>query len=186
MRVVAVCVVALVFGFVGSMPLAGPDRGARWSRARRSGAFGEALRIGLGAAVAEGVYAGVAFWGFTTFLAQHAIVVPISTAATAVVLIGVGARFVFWRPDGEGGRRCAREPPGRLLLGFSVSAFNPTLLAHLERGGRVPLFEGARGTSRPLVRHPVRPCAATAASRVWFVGLVALLERYGGKPAARR
>ena len=75
MRLIAICVMALVFGFVGSMPLAGPIAILAVARATR-GRYGEALRVGLGAAVAEGIYAGIAFWGFTTFLARHAIVVP--------------------------------------------------------------------------------------------------------------
>src|SRR4051794_36506930 len=97
MRLLAICVMALSFGFLGSMPLAGPIAILAVSRASQK-RYGEALRIGLGAAVAEGVYAGVAFWGFTTFLASHAIVEPISHGTTAIVLAAVGVRFVFWRP----------------------------------------------------------------------------------------
>ena len=103
MRLLAVCVMALLFGFVGSMPLAGPIAILVLSRATQ-GRFGEALRIGLGAAVAEGLYAGLAFWGFTTFLARHAIVVPISHGVTAVVLLALGVRFMFWSADAGQGK----------------------------------------------------------------------------------
>src|SRR5450432_2912383 len=118
MRVVAICLMALVLGFVGSMPLAGPIAVMAVSRASR-GKYGEAMRIGLGAAAAEGIYAGIAFWGYTTFLARHAIVVPISHGATALVLVAIGIRFAFWKPPD------ATETDGRkagsALLGFSVS-----------------------------------------------------------------
>ena len=77
MSVVVVCLIAALFGFAGSMPLAGPVAVLVVSR----GALKEytaAFRIGLGAAVAEGVYAFLAFWGFATFLARYPAVLPIS------------------------------------------------------------------------------------------------------------
>ena len=55
MRLLAICALALVFGYIGSMPLAGPVAIMALSRAARR-KFGEALRVGLGAAVAEGLY----------------------------------------------------------------------------------------------------------------------------------
>src|SRR6185312_8306918 len=96
MRLLAVCAVALVFGFVGSMPLAGPISVMVVARAARK-QFGEALHVGLGAAGAEAIYAGIAFFGFTTILARHPVVVPISHGVTAVVLLALGARFAFWK-----------------------------------------------------------------------------------------
>src|ERR1700678_1643392 len=102
MRLLAVCVMALLFGFVGSMPLAGPIAILVISRATQ-GRFGEALRVGLGAAVAEALYAGLAFWGFTAFLARHAVVVPISHGVTAAVLLALGIRFMFWRAEAAQG-----------------------------------------------------------------------------------
>jgi threonine/homoserine/homoserine lactone efflux protein len=122
----AICAVALAVAFLGSMPLAGPISVMTLSRAA-SGRFGEAFRIGLGAAVAEGIYAGLAFWGFATILPQHRLVAPISQGATSILLVVLGARFVFWQPPTE--RADPRESKaGTLFLGFSISALNPTLL----------------------------------------------------------
>src|SRR5208282_1597048 len=92
MSFVAVSLVAFVFAFVGSLPLAGPIALLVVSNAA-SGRTKEALRIALGAAVAEGIYAFLAFWGFATFLARHALVLPISHGVTAVILCALGARF---------------------------------------------------------------------------------------------
>ena len=61
MRLLAICLVALIFGFMGSIPLAGPIAIMAVARASR-GKYSEAMRIGLGAAAAEGIYAGLAFW----------------------------------------------------------------------------------------------------------------------------
>jgi threonine/homoserine/homoserine lactone efflux protein len=177
MRLVAICVLALTFGFVGSMPLAGPIAIMAVSRAAH-GRYGEALRIGLGAAAAEGIYAGLAFWGYTTFLARHAIVVPISHGATALVLVAIGVRFAFWKPP-EGQDRDDDNKAGSVLLGFSVSAINPTLL--LSWSAAVALLY-ARGLKDPSPAYAI-PFGACAMAGVggWFVTLAALLRRYEGK-----
>src|SRR5580704_13680750 len=95
MSFVAVSLVAFVFAFVGSLPLAGPIALLVVSNGA-SGHYKEALRIALGAAVAEGIYAFLAFWGFATFLARYSWVLPISQGVTAIVLFGLGARFLFF------------------------------------------------------------------------------------------
>jgi threonine/homoserine/homoserine lactone efflux protein len=176
MRLLAVCVMALVFGFVGSMPLAGPIAILAVSRATR-GRFGEALRIGLGAAVAEGLYAGAAFWGFTTFLGRHAIVVPISHGATAIVLVAVGARFVFWKPSEEEGT--PENKAGTALLGFSASAVNPTLLLTWSTAVAFLYSRGLHDAS-PIYALPFGVCSAAGIAG-WFFTLVALFKRHGQK-----
>src|SRR5216683_2058256 len=104
MHLLAACVSAFAFGFIGSVPLARPIAVMVFSRAvqRR---FGEALRIGLGASAAEGLYAGAAFWGLTTLLGRSPLAVPLSRAAAAVVLLVLGVRFMFWRPNDKSDRR---------------------------------------------------------------------------------
>jgi|CZKU01.1.fsa_nt_gi threonine/homoserine/homoserine lactone efflux protein len=177
MRVVAICLMALVFGFVGSMPLAGPIAVMAVSRASR-GKYGEAMRIGLGAAAAEGIYAGTAFWGYTTFLARHAIVVPISHGATAFVLVAIGIRFAFWKPP-DANETDADNKAGSALLGFSVSAINPTLLLSWSAAVAFLYSRGLKEPS-PAFALPFGACA-TAGVGAWFVTLAALLRRYQGK-----
>ncbi len=176
MAAVAVCAMAVAFGFVGSMPLAGPIAILVLSTATRR-RYGEALRIGLGAAAAEGFYAGFAFWGFTTFLARHAVVVPISHGTTALVLCALGVRFVFWHPE-----QSTKEPTsaaGTVFFGFWISAINPTLL--LTWSAAVA-FLYSKGLKEPSAAYaiPFGVCAA-AGIAAWFVLLVSLLARYGGK-----
>lgn len=176
MQLVAICVMAIAFGFVGSMPLAGPIAILAVSRATQK-KYGDAARIGVGAAAAEGIYAGLAFWGYTTFLARHAIVVPISHGATAIVLVGVGIRFMVWTPT-EGTKQSANHA-GTALLGFSVSAINPTLL--LTWSAAVA-FLYSKGLTEPPALYAV-PFGLSAAAGIgaWFLALSALLRRYGGK-----
>jgi threonine/homoserine/homoserine lactone efflux protein len=176
MRLIAICVVALTFGFVGSMPLAGPIAIMAVARASR-GRYSEALRIGLGAAVAEGLYAGIAFWGFTTFLANHAIVAPLSRAVTAIVLAAIGVRFMFWKPKEE--KDTQENKAGTALLGFSVSAINPTLLLTWS-AAVAALYSRGLGEPSPLYAIPFGLSAAAGIGG-WFVTLTVLFKRYGGK-----
>jgi threonine/homoserine/homoserine lactone efflux protein len=175
MQLIAICVVALVFGFVGSMPLAGPIAIMAVARASR-GRYTEALRVGLGAAAAEGLYAAIAFWGFTTFLADHAIVAPISRAVTAVVLSAIGARFVFWKPTA--GKDSQESKAGTALLGFSVSAINPTLLLTWS-AAVAELYSHGLGDVSSAYAIPFGLCAATGIG-AWFITLTVLFKRFGG------
>jgi threonine/homoserine/homoserine lactone efflux protein len=127
MSFVVVSVVALLFAFVGSLPLAGPIALLVVSNGV-NGRYREALGIAFGAALAEGIYAFLAFWGFATFLARYALVLPISQAITATILLALGVRFAFFALKEREAE--VREPkPGRFWVGFSISALNPTLLA---------------------------------------------------------
>src|ERR1700735_5437894 len=128
MPFVAVSLVALVFAFVGSLPLAGPIALLVVSNGV-NGRHREALRIALGAALAEGIYAFLAFWGFATFLARYKLLLPISHGVTALILLALGTRFVFFKVKTEDPSAPASVRPARFWVGFSISALNPTLLA---------------------------------------------------------
>ncbi len=172
----AVCAIALGFGFFGSMPLLGPISIMVFSRAAQK-KYAEALHIALGAALAEGTYAGVAFLGFATLLAQHPVVVPLSNGVTAVVLVGLGVRFAVWKPaepTDENGPRA-----GTTLVGFSLAAINPTLL--VTWGTAVAfLYSKGLGVASPLAALPFGVSAA-AGIVGWFAVLVAILRRFEGK-----
>ena len=172
---VAVSVVAFVFAFVGSLPLAGPIALLVVSNGA-SGRYKEALRIALGAAVAEGIYAFLAFWGFATFLARHALVLPISHGLTAVILCALGARFLFFKVKEEEVKPGEETKSGRFWVGFSVAAVNPTLLA---TWGAVTTFLYARQLVRftGLLAIPFGLFAA-AGIGVWGLLTVALMKRF--------
>ena len=57
----------LLFGFVAAMPMAGPIWALVFERALR-GRMREGLYVAIGGAVAEAVYAALAFWGFAALL----------------------------------------------------------------------------------------------------------------------
>jgi threonine/homoserine/homoserine lactone efflux protein len=176
MATVAACLIALAFGYFGSMPLAGPVAVIVVSRAAR-GHFGEALRVGLGAAIAEAVYAGVAFWGYTTLLARQPLLLPLSHGVTAVVLVVLGVHFAVWRPKDERDRR--EHKAGTVLLGFTVSAVNPTLL--VTWGAAVAFLYSKGLTGMPAIAAaPFGACAGLGVA-AWMATLVAVLRKYEGR-----
>jgi threonine/homoserine/homoserine lactone efflux protein len=174
MSFLAVSVVALVFAFVGSLPLAGPIALLVVSNGV-SGRYADALRIALGAALAEGIYAFLAFWGFATFLARYRLVLPISHGVTAVILLALGLRFVFFKLKEEAPQ--SQDPrPARFWVGFSVSALNPTLLA---TWGAVTTFIYSKELVQltPILAIPFGAFAA-AGIALWGLMMVTLLKRY--------
>jgi threonine/homoserine/homoserine lactone efflux protein len=178
MGLLLLCASAFLFGFVGSIPLAGPIAVMVVSRAAQ-GHFRDALRISLGASVAEGIYAGGAFWAFTHLLAPSRLVVPISRGAAAVVLIGLGVRFVFWRPKDAGDEREGKA--GTALLGFTISAVNPTLFVSWSAVAAFVYSTHAQG-SGPTERDAFPfGVAAAAGIACWFALLLTLLRRFAGK-----
>lgn len=176
MAVLVVSLIAFVLGFVGSMPLAGPVSVMVVSRGAM-GHFREALLLAIGASLAEGIYAGLAFWGFSTFLARYALAVPISHAVTAVVLLAVGINFLLWKPknDDAGAERRGRGRSA-FALGFTASIVNPTLLITWSAVTTAIYSRQIVQMTGPLA-VPFG-LAAGAGIATWNVVLVALLRRY--------
>lgn len=166
------------FGFVGSMPVAGPisllvfGRGLQ-DRAR-SGAY-----LAAGAAIAESVYAYLAFWGFSELLAPYTWIELVSRGLAALLLTGLGIHFV---------RRSAPPPTTGLapykdvgnkrsfVLGFTITALNPTLVA--SWGAAVTTLHSfhvvAFGPGRALP-FSIGVCLGITS---WFWLLLGLLARF--------
>ena len=96
--------VGFAFGYLGSMPVAGPISVlvlhlglAREGR--------RAFHLALGGALAEGIYALLAFWGLSAILAGHPLLLPVSRVLGAGILLGLGGA-IFLIPA--------------LVLGFGV------------------------------------------------------------------
>jgi threonine/homoserine/homoserine lactone efflux protein len=174
----AICAIAFAFGFVGSMPLVGPISVLVVSRVACK-EFDAARRIGVGAAIAEGIYAAVAFWGFATFLSRYPIVLPLSQGATAMVLIALGVRFMMFREQKQAQQR--DRGAESTLLGFSISALNPTLIVTWSTAVAFLYSKGLRGISGAYA-IPFGVCAGSGVG-LWFVLLVNVLRRYEAKMA---
>jgi threonine/homoserine/homoserine lactone efflux protein len=127
--VLLAALLGMAIGYIGSMPVAGPiavlvlgrgleDRG-------RNGLF-----LALGSAIAEGVYAYLAFWGFSAFLASYPWIEPVARISAAILLVGLGVHFYRKRPETQPAERPANVGNKRsFFLGFTITALNPTLIA---------------------------------------------------------
>jgi threonine/homoserine/homoserine lactone efflux protein len=170
-----------VFGFVGSMPVAGPISilvfGRGLENRGRSGTY-----LATGSALAESVYAYLAFWGFSELLANHSWIEPISRGLAAVLFLGLGLRLALKRPAGDA-QPLAPEPAvgnkRSFLLGFTITALNPTLIA--TWGAAVTALHSldiVNFGSRGALTFSIGVCLGISA---WFVLLLWLLRRFRGR-----
>jgi threonine/homoserine/homoserine lactone efflux protein len=126
-------VLALVFGFsfgfVGSMPLAGPIAVLVLMCGLR-GAGRSGMAVAVGAAIAESAYAFLAYWGMGELLARFPALALASRAAAALILLALGVYFLVQKGTGA----AQAEPPherigGGFAAGFGITALNPTFIA---------------------------------------------------------
>ncbi|MDP6944769.1 MAG: LysE family transporter [Myxococcota bacterium] len=120
--------IGFLFGFVGSMPVAGPIAALVFARALE-GRMRSGLHIAIGGAVAESLYAALAFWGFAELLERYAWIQPVSNGAAAVILSVLGVIFIRQREEEPAARPAQERAGAGLLLGFTITALNPTLIA---------------------------------------------------------
>ncbi|MGZ3478331.1 MAG: LysE family transporter, partial [Polyangiales bacterium] len=165
-----------MLGFVGSMPLAGPIAVLVVSRAVEK-RYVEARRLAYGAAISEAIYAGVSFWGFSYVARYHAFL-PVAHAITAVVLLIVGLQFVRWTPRApvHEDHRAGKTP---FVLGFTISALNPTLLVTWS-AVVTAIYSRQIVVMKSWYALPFALSAALGIA-LWFMTMVASLRRFGGK-----
>lgn len=167
------------FGFVGSMPLAGPiavlvlARGL--ARAYRSGAA-----IALGSAVAESAYAFLAYWGMSELVSRFPVAVLVAKGAAVAILLGLGVVFVLRRAGeaGRGGAEDERVGSG-FALGLTLTALNPTFLATWSAA--VAVLHSTRLVPATLAAAVPFALCAGAGIFAWFAAMLALLERNEGR-----
>jgi threonine/homoserine/homoserine lactone efflux protein len=170
---------ALLFGFVGSVPLTGPIAVLVLSQSIQR-KYREAIWIGIGAALAEGIYAGAAFFSFHTLI-HGELVKAIANAVSAVVLAVLGIYFMRWKFKEQSAREMGGEKA--IAMGFSISILNPTLF--------VTWLVAVAALSRHVAQLPSRlltiPFGLGAAAGVaaWEVLFVLGVRRFGEKFSKR-
>jgi threonine/homoserine/homoserine lactone efflux protein len=169
-------VLGFLFGFIGSIPVAGPISllvVARGLQAR----YRDALFLAAGGALAESGYAALSFWGMSALLARYPWTLPWSRAAGAVVLLSLGAVFARGGVMSDGGARDARDGQS-FLTGFGLTALNPTLIVTWTAATTTlygtGLLSPSRGAAVPF------SLGAFVGIVGWFSVLIALLRRYRG------
>lgn len=91
-----------------------------------------ALFLAFGGALAESVYAYLAFWGFSAVLNSYPWIEHAARFFAAAMLIGLGIHFYRKRSEKRPPQdpRSARRSNWRsFVLGFTITALNPTLIA---------------------------------------------------------
>jgi threonine/homoserine/homoserine lactone efflux protein len=126
--VLSAALLGFCFGFIGSMPVAGPIAVLVFGRGLEDRAR-NGLFLASGAAIAESVYAYLAFWGFSAFLTSYPWIEPTSRIAAAIILTSLGVHFYRRKPTPEGARPVSYGNKRSFFLGFTVTALNPTLIA---------------------------------------------------------
>ncbi len=166
------------FGFFGSMPVAGPASALVLSRGLL-GRFLSGVMIGLGCAVAEGVYAFLAYWGFATFLAGYPFIEGVSHVVAAIILLALGVTFARYS-----GAKEAQQTQGSdaalpsAALGFWITILNPALMATWTASATTLNSAGV-----VLSKEAALPFAVGVAAGIgsWFSILTGLLKRFRGR-----
>jgi threonine/homoserine/homoserine lactone efflux protein len=176
--VILALLIGFAAGFIGSMPVAGPVSILLFSRGlqdrARSGAY-----LAVGAAIAESVYAYLAFWGFSELLTVYWWIEPISRGAAAVLLTALGLRFML---KGESAEQPEAKPAAGVgnkrsfLLGLTITALNPTLIASWSAAVTIlhsaDLIDFGAGRALPF---SIGVCLGISG---WFIVLLWVLRRY--------
>jgi threonine/homoserine/homoserine lactone efflux protein len=165
------------FGFVGSMPLAGPIAFLVMRRGL-SGRYRQGFALGAGAAVAEAGYAALAYLGFGAWLEAHPGLALAARGVAAIILAVLGVVFLTGPvPTAE---REGSDDPERerrdFGLGFTITALNPTLIGTWAAAATILFSTGL--VTFEAVRAPVFAATVAAGITAWFGVLLALLRRF--------
>ncbi len=166
------------FGWVGSVPIAGPIAALVVARGIE-GRFRAGGYIALGGGIVEAVYAFLAVWGFSTFLADYPVIDPISRAGGAIVMTALGVTFLIKKEP----KKLADAPPprdsrwGNFALGAWICAINPTLIATWSAVTTTLHGSGWVSFTDPRLAYPFAAgCAAGITG--WFMTLLWIIRRY--------
>ena len=169
----------IVMGFAGSVPVAGPINMLVFSYGLQ-GRLRPATLIALGGALPEGLWAGLAFWGFTALLERYAWIEPSSEMAATVVLVGVGLFLLIRPPTGRKKSDAERDDVtgtiSALGLGFSLTALNPALL--LNWGAAVTMVVSLGILSPDAALAIPFAIGVVMGILLWFAVILQLLARH--------
>jgi threonine/homoserine/homoserine lactone efflux protein len=179
-----VALLGFVFGFVGSMPVAGPIAILVFGRGLE-GRLRSGVYLAFGAAIAESVYAYFAYWGFSELLTHHRWIEPVTRTAASVLLIGLGLHFTFGRkkpqelePELADDRKNVGNKRS-FLLGFTITALNPALIATWSAAvTALHSFDAVDFAPRHALPFSGGVLLGIA---TWFTILLVLLGRFRGR-----
>ncbi|TMW68362.1 hypothetical protein Poli38472_005830 [Pythium oligandrum] len=175
------------FGFLGSVPIAGPTS-AMVLKLGIQGKYQAGLTIAFGGAISEATYAGIAFWGFGSFLAGATFLLPVSKVLGAIMFTVIGTIFLRMevKPsldvDADASqhkdihRRPRDEVLKNVLLGLTMSGINPALLATYT--GAIASVYGTGMLEFTVFLAFVFAIGVCCGVSTWFFLLLSLLKKY--------
>jgi threonine/homoserine/homoserine lactone efflux protein len=179
-----VALLGFVFGFIGSMPVAGPIAILVFGRGLE-GRLRSGVYLAVGAAIAESVYAYFAYWGFSELLSHNDWIEPVTRTAAAVLLIGLGLHFTFGRKKTQELDPSLVEQKKNVgnkrsfLLGFTITALNPALIATWSAAvTALHSFDAVDFAPKNALPFSVGVLLGIA---VWFTILLVVLGRFRGR-----
>jgi threonine/homoserine/homoserine lactone efflux protein len=168
--------VGLVFGFLGSVPVAGPIAVLVLTRALKR-RYHDALGVAAGGALAEAGYAYLAFVGLSALFERFPVVETAAHALAAALLVALGVAFFLNKPATtsqapaeEAGSRAYRGA----LAGFVITLLNPTLLGTWSAATAMLFSAGLVAPGRAAA--PAFALGAAAGIFLWFAALVGLVR----------
>jgi threonine/homoserine/homoserine lactone efflux protein len=174
--VLAAVIIGFLFGFVGSMPVAGPIAVLVFTRSVQDRGR-SAVSIAVGGALAEAIYAFLAFWGLSSLLQAWPMAGRVASALAAVILLALGVMFIVSPiKEGEARREGLRDRARHgFALGFGITALNPALIGTWS-AATTTLFGTGLIEPDPGLALPFSASAAVGIV-AWFALLVALIRR---------
>lgn len=167
-----IVLLGFVLGFVGAMPVIGPIAALVLERSL-DGRVRSAVGIGMGAALAEGGYAFLAYVGYHQFIANRPEVLDASRLVTAGVLLILAMHL-----SRERSPPVSRDPSsdgGSVTLGFAVAAFNPSVL--LTWAVVLSAAGGAPFLALPAGHGPIFAVGVAAGVASWFTIIAHWIDR---------
>jgi threonine/homoserine/homoserine lactone efflux protein len=176
--------IGFAFGYIGSMPVAGPISVLvlHLSLAHNPR---HALYVAVGGAVAESLYALLAFWGLSAVVARYPMVLPAAKVVGAVLLLGLGLAMLLRRPAQAPPRPSPDQQRGTkrsFALGFLITAVNPTLIitwtAAVAALNATGLLDMRRAEALPFA------ASVCAGIILWFLTLLSLAKKWRTRVSA--
>ena len=167
--------VAFLFGFIASIPPAGPIAALMIHQSAR-GEHQRALRIGIGAALVECLFAALAAGAVSMVSTRQTLLHQIGFGVAAVLCPLVGFRLIFWKPSAalsQGGTQ-----KGGLGLGATIASLNPTPL--IGWGTVVTLLHSGHFVVQGAL-IPLFGLVGGAGVLSWNLLFVSLLKRHLGR-----
>jgi len=164
-----------LFGFIGSMPLAGPIAVLVFRHGLRQQSRA-GLALAAGAALAESAYAFLAYWGMGALLVRFPVMATVSRGAAVLILLGLGVWFVLQKTSDVEPKDRRVRARSSFALGLIITSLNPTFLATWSAA--VTVLHSLQLVPRSLVAAFPFALGVGVGIVGWFWLMLALIRRY--------